>query len=227
VRLEQKEYWPENLEKMIDRFLEPTGLTFQQTLDKGERYVALPRRYNKHGELGFATHSGKVELTPSIFEMLGYDPLPTYEEPMQSPERTPELAKEFPLILISGSRNRHYVHSTLRQIERLRRRVPYPVVQIHPQTAHRLGINDGDWVYIETTEGRIRQKAELSDVVSPQVVHAAGYWWFPEKPAGEPSLFGVWESNINAIIPDQPDMCSFSVDQFFRGPLCKVYKAGS
>jgi hypothetical protein len=30
---------------------------------------------------------------------------------------------------------------------------------------------------------------------------AAHGWWFPEKPPQEPSLFGVWESNINQLIP--------------------------
>jgi len=65
----------------------------------------------------------------------------------------------------------------------------------------------------------------LTESVSPEVVHAEGYWWFPEKPDKDPELFGVWESNINAIIPDEPETCSFSGDQFFRGALCKVYKA--
>ena len=225
ARLGQEEHWPETLEGMIDRFLEPTGLTSQEALAKGESYFNAPRHFEKYKEKGFATFSGKVELVPSLFEKLGYDPLPSYEEPPQSPERTPELAKEFPLILISGARNRYYVHSTLRQIKRLREKSPDPLVQIHPETARRLGIRRGDWVCIETTVGRIKQKAELTESVSPEVVHAEGYWWFPEKPDKDPELFGVWESNINAIIPDEPETCSFSGDQFFRGALCKVYKA--
>ena len=225
VRLGQKTDWPATLKGMIDRILEPTGLTFEQALAKEERNFMAPRRYQKYKEMGFATFSGKVELAPTLFEKLGYDPLPSYEEPPQSPVRTPDLVKAFPYILVSGSRNRYYVHSTLRQIDRLRKKSPDPLLQIHPETARRLGIAQGDWVYVETTVGRVKQKAELTDVVSPQVVYAEGYWWFPEKPGKEPGLFGVWESNIDAIIPDEAEMCSFSGDQFFRGPLCNVYKA--
>ncbi len=117
---------------------------------------------------------------------------------------TPELAKEYPLILISGSRVRAYHHSSHRQIANLRKRYPEPLLQISPQTAARLGIAEGDKVCIETPLGKITQKAQLLEGMAPSVVHADGYWWYPEKPEAEPSLFGVWESNIDSILPDAP-----------------------
>jgi len=119
---------------------------------------------------------------------------------------------------------RWYTHSTFRQIPRLRQRHPEPILQIHPEAAERLGIDPGDWVYVETTEGRIAQKAELTEGIAPDVVHADGYWWFPEREAKVPDLFGLWESGVNAIIPDGVGICDYAGDQFFRGPLCKVYK---
>ena len=51
---------------------------------------------------GFATPSGKVEMSSSVLEKLGYDPLPFYEKPPESPVRTPDVAKDFPLILTTG-----------------------------------------------------------------------------------------------------------------------------
>jgi anaerobic selenocysteine-containing dehydrogenase len=137
---------------------------------------------------------------------------------------SPELAKEYPLVLISGSRLLHYWHSCYREEKRLRKVYPDPLVQIHPQTASKLGIKQGDWVFIETPEGKIREKAELTDRIDPRVVHADAYWWFPEKPGNEPSLFGVWDSNINAIIPRDPKLFDYAGDYNFRGLLCKVYK---
>ncbi|TAK31852.1 MAG: molybdopterin oxidoreductase [Chloroflexota bacterium] len=225
VRLGQEGYWPDMLEGMLDRFLEPTGQTFGDFVARKDFYQMRPPRPGKYKEQGFATFSGKVELVPSILAKLGYDPLPTYEEPPQSPYRTKDLAKEYPLILISGSRVRWFTHSTLRQIPRLRRKHPDPILEINPDTAGKLGITDGDWVFVETTVGRVKQKARLTAGISPEVVHADGYWWFPEKPAEEPTLFGVWESNINSIIPDAPEICDYAGDHFFRGPLCRVYKA--
>jgi anaerobic selenocysteine-containing dehydrogenase len=85
-------------------------------------------------------------------------------------------------------------------------------------------IKQGDWVFIETPEGKTREKAELTDRIDPRVVHADAYWWFPEKPGNEPSLFGVWDSNINAIIPRDPKLFDYAGDYNFRGLLCKVYK---
>ena len=84
----------------------------------------------------------------------------------------------------------------------MRRRYPDPLLQINPETARKLGIADGDVVHIETPLGSIRQKAELMEGIHPEVVHADGYWWFPEQPEADPCLFGVWDSNINSIIPD-------------------------
>ena len=77
----------------------------------------------------------------------------------------------------------------------------------------------------ETPLGKIKQKAQLVEGLQPDVVHADGYWWYPEMPESEPSLFGVWESNINSILPDDPEFCDYTGDSYFRGLLCKIYKA--
>ena len=55
-------------------------------------------------QTGFATPSGKAELYSNVLEELGYDPLPFYEEPPESPIRTPEVAKDYPLILTTGGK---------------------------------------------------------------------------------------------------------------------------
>ena len=224
IRLGQEQYWPETLEKMFDKFLEPSGKTFDKLVHEKEHWYFPKEEYKKYESKGFATFSGKVELLPSILEKIGIDPLPRYVEPARSPMSSPELAKEYPLVLISGSRLLHYWHSCYREEKRLRKVYPDPLVQIHPQTASKLGIKQGDWVFIETPEGKIREKAELTDRIDPRVVHADAYWWFPEKPGNEPSLFGVWDSNINAIIPRDPKLFDYAGDYNFRGLLCKVYK---
>jgi thiosulfate reductase/polysulfide reductase chain A len=220
-RLGQEKDWPETLEKMFDRFLEPTGKTYEEFLHQKEHWYFPARKYKKYEKNGFATFSGKVELLPSIFERLGIDPLPRYEEPPRSPISTPDLAEDYPLFLISGSRVIYYWHSCYRQQGKLRNAYHDPLLQIHPRTASRMGIADGDWVYVETPEGRIKQKAKLTEGIHPLVVHADGYWWFPEKSGEAPGLFGVWDSNINAIIPTNPKLFDYAGDYVFRGLLCK------
>lgn len=224
-RLGQAGEWPVTLEGMYDRFLAPLGLTFEELLTQDEPWRFPAPRYRKYLEEGFATRSGKVELLPSIFADLGYAPLPEYEEPSFSPCRTPELARRYPLILIAGSKVRPYFHSQFRQMERLRRRFPYPCVELHPRTAAALGISEGAWVYVETPEGRVRLVASLTEGIDPRVVNAAGSWWYPEEEAAAPHLFGIWDCCINTVVPDAVELCDFAGDNLFRGLLCRVYPA--
>jgi anaerobic selenocysteine-containing dehydrogenase len=225
VRLGQEEYWPwKNLEEVYDYQLKPLDFTFKDFMVKGG-YDFPPNEYRKHEKLGFGTPTGKVELYSTILEKLGYDPLPSYEESFENPVSTPDLAKEYPFMLITGGRFMPMYHSEKRQVDSLRSKHPHPLVQIHPETAARLEIGDGDWVWIETTRGRIRMKCKYFDGLDPIVVHAEHGWWFPELPGEEPWLFGVWESNINVLIDDDPDVCTKRGGGWpLKTALCKIYK---
>jgi anaerobic selenocysteine-containing dehydrogenase len=98
-------------------------------------------------------------------------------------------------------------------------------VQIHPETAREAGIQDGDWVWIETPRGRIRQKCLCFDGIHPQVVHCEHGWWFPELPGEEPWLRGMWESNVNLLTDDDPERCNPRSGGWpLKTALCRVYK---
>ena len=225
VRLGQEEHWPwKNLEEAYDYQLKPCGITFKEFMAQGG-YDFPPNEYRKHERVGFATPTGKVELYSTILEKLGYDPLPSYEESFENPISTPELAEEYPLMLITGGRFMPMYHSEKRQVDSLRSMHPHPLVQIHPEKAAELDIGNGDWVWIETPRGRIRMKCQHFDGIDPRVVHAEHGWWFPELPGEEPWLRGVWESNINVVTDDDPDVCNKRGGGWpLKTALCKVYK---
>ncbi len=226
IRLGQAEHWPwEKLDESYDYRLAPMGTTFKDLMARGG--MEIPgKEYRKYEKTGFATTTGRVELKSTILERLGYDPLPSYREPTESPYSQPELAKEYPYILITGGRHLWYYHSEHRQIQSLRKRHPDPLMQIHPETAAKLGIKDGDWAYVETKRGRCKQKCQVTDGIDPRVIHAQHGWWFPEDRADEPSLHGVWKSNINICTDDDPDICNPQIGVWpLRTGLCKVYRA--
>ncbi|MDW8023105.1 MAG: molybdopterin-dependent oxidoreductase [Nitrososphaerota archaeon] len=228
IRMGQEEYWPwQTLEEALLYRLKPLGYdSFEELMRETGGIIRPPREEKKYEKVGFGTPTGKVELYSTVFEKLGYDPLPRYYEPPESPVSTPELAKEYPLILITGSRHQPFYHSEFRQIDSLRKQHPDPIVQLNPKTASELGIKDGDWVWIETPRGRVKQKCELFDGIDPRVVNAQHGWWYPEMPGEEPSLHGVWESNINVVTNDDPDQCNMVNGGWpLRALLCKVYKA--
>ncbi|MFC1951551.1 molybdopterin-dependent oxidoreductase [Chloroflexota bacterium] len=225
IRLGQRKYWWDTLEEVYSYRVKPAGYQSYEEFIAKQRVIVTKQEHGKHQKYPFATPSGKVELYSTMLEQLGYEPLPRYEEPAESPVSTPELAKEYPLILITGGKVRHLYHSQYRQIHSARSKHPDPLVQINPDTAKEYGITDGDWVNIETPIYGVRQRARLDNGIHPQVIHAEHGWWFPEDPAPEPSLYGVWKSNINAVLDDNPDKCDPACGSWpCRGVLCKISK---
>jgi anaerobic selenocysteine-containing dehydrogenase len=226
-RLGQEEYWPwKNSEEMIADRVKPMGLTYDEVIEMGALMnPPVEKKYEKFG--GFATPSRKFELYSTILEKLGYDPLPYYEEPAESPLRTPEVAREYPLILNTGGRFMPQHHSEFRHYGMgMREKYPDPWTEINTGDAQKLGIQDGEWVFIETRRGRIKQRARVTDRIPQGIVNCQASWWFPEMPAGEPSLHGVFESNANVLCLDEPDTLDPLTGGWqSRALLCKVYKA--
>ena len=213
-----------DVDEFNEALVKGAGFTFKEL--KGKSFVPRmePLKYKKYEEKGFGTPTGKVELYSTAFERHGYDPLPFYQEPPESPLSTPDLLKEYPLVLHTGGRHIEFFHSEGRQIPALRERVPDPLVEIHPDTATDAGIEDGDWVRIETPQVKgehVRFKAKVTENVHPKMVHARHGWWFPEKPAPE---HGCFESNINVVTTDDPPREEISCSVRTRGTLCRIYK---
>ncbi len=217
--------WPwENLEQVFDHRLSPLGMTHKEFMDQGgyDFSMKIPSYKDKGG---FGTPTGKLELYSTVFEKLGVDPLPAYQESFENPVNTPELAEEFPFMLLTGGRFMPLFHSEFRQIESLRKIHPNPLVQLNPSTASDLDITDGDWVWIETPRGRIRMKCLHFDGIHPQIVHTEHGWWFPELPEEEPWLHGLWEANANVLTATNAEACNVKNGGWpLRTALCKVYK---
>ena len=220
-KLDLRECFPwDNYEQCLDYILKPTGVTFSEFRKIGA--ITNTEKYRSYEANGFKTPSGKVELVSSMLKLWGLDPLPVYNELPETPYSDPELAKEYPLILTSY-KSKYYRHSEGKQIASLRGGYPDPVVHIHPDTASNLGIKDGDWVYIETKRGRIKQKAFLTSGIDPRVVSVAYAWWYPEKGLSE--LYGWEESNINVLTNNKQPYSREIGSPNMRGILCKVYKS--
>ena len=208
----------EQLEEMRRRRPQLSGVTLEEIRSQG--YLAPERTYYNYKRHGFHTPTGKYELYATRMEAEGADPLPSWREPKETPKSDPLLAEEYPLILTTGGRQQPYFVSNNRQIRSLRRREPFPLVRIHPNTAKVYGIADGDWVYIENQRGRITQKAKLEAGMDPRVVNCDFGWWYPE--AGAPG-YGWEESNANILTmaagPGDPYMGAYQM----RGLLCRIY----
>lgn len=198
-----------------------------------EKVIIYPKfEYNKFrtgklrfdGELGFNTISGRVELFCNMYNNVGMDPLPYHKEPPESPYSTPELFEQYPLVLTTGRRSWEFFHSEHRQLKSMREFHPDPIFEINPADAEQAGIKEGDWAVLENSHGSCKLRAHLTDTMLKGVVSAEHGWWFPEKDPEEPSLFGLWESNINCLTV-QGDFGPSGYGSSYKTQLCKVYKA--
>ena len=152
-------------EELLAYRLQPLGMTFEQFAETGivtrddEPQKYKSGKLRRDGQPGFNTASGKIEFVSSTLQENGYDPLPDFKEPPLSPNSTAATAADYPLVLISGTRSIEYYSTLGIEIPRLRRRRPWPVLEMAPETADELGLVDGEWVTVEapTTDKTIKR----------------------------------------------------------------------
>jgi anaerobic selenocysteine-containing dehydrogenase/N-acetylglutamate synthase-like GNAT family acetyltransferase len=213
----QERHWPwDTLDDALDHIFEPAGITWEDFAETGS-YGTEPR-YGWYRDHGFATPSGKVELFSEVLDSLGYDGLPSY---------TPRHGAEDDgntLILVTGPRKHPYYSSEFRQIERIRKHHPRPLAHMSQATAEGLGLLDGEDIIIETDKGRIVQTLSLTSMQDGVVTVEYG-WWYPEMPAREPSLGGLWIANANVLSSCDADSCDKVLGQWnFKSLPCRVYR---
>jgi anaerobic selenocysteine-containing dehydrogenase len=218
-RVGQGEHWWDTFEGGLDHILEPMGITFQDF--KKMDYLRGDVKYYKYKEKGFSTPTGKFELYSTLLEGWGVEPLPQYRETPESPYSTPETHKDYPYILITGKRLPGFFHTENRQLPSLRQLHSDPIVDIHPETAKKEGISEGDWVIMESPRGKVRHRARLFEGLDRRVIAAQHAWWFPEN---KTPLHGWEESNINVLTDNSYASCDPAMGATsVRTLLCKIY----
>jgi anaerobic selenocysteine-containing dehydrogenase len=172
----KKEFPWRTVEAAIDYQLEPAGLTVQKLRENPDGMRCDELRYAKYENEGFKTRSGKVELYADVLKENGYPPLPSFNANTENQISFYDLKEQFPLIGISGSRPSAFVHSQFRHVPQLLKHASEPLVDIHPQDAKRLNLENGETVSIETPNGRISMKTKISKIVHPGSVRMAWGW---------------------------------------------------
>ncbi len=209
-----KELFPwESDEEVVELELKSSGLKYKELRDEkvaGAYYGEKKYGMEEFEKRGFSTPSGKIEIYSETFERAGFDPLPTYREPDQSPMSGSPFYERFPLILTTGARILYYTHGQHRNIKGLRERNPDPFAEIHPKTAGRFGIEDGDWIVVESNRGQIRVKARLTETIREEVVSIPHGW------PGQANVNLLTDVHCREPIMGYPQM---------KSQLCSIRKA--
>ena len=194
-------------------------------------FCATYRKYEKgllraDGLPGFATPTGRIELVPyATFGAWGIPPLAEHVESLSAKRwlTDPQFKKEYPFICINGSRSYEFFHSENRQQATMREFHPMPLVKVSPQTAEEYGLAEGEWIWIENTEGRCRQKVTIDPTLNPRYIHAEHGWWFPEPEPAFPHLYGAFECNINNLTASY-ETGHGGIGNPLKSIVCKIYK---
>lgn len=125
---------------------------------------------------GFMTPSGKCEFYSAAMAADGLDPLPTYLPPYESVASNPQLAKKYPLAMISPPA-RNFLNSSFVNVKSLRSAEGEPHLDIHPDDARKRGISDADMVRIHNDRGSFVAKARVTDKARPGLVVGLSVWW--------------------------------------------------
>ncbi len=202
-------FWDGDIAAGFRHQLVPSGLSLEALrAAPGGIKRPLKTQYAKYAQrdasgvaAGFATPSRKVEIYSETLLVHGYPPLPEFIESGACLAPGPELAARYPLVL-TCAKHPVFCDSQNRAQPSLRRRVPHPEVELHPQTAAERGIVAGDWVAIETAEGSIRARARFNPSLDPRVVSGQNGWWQAcpdlDLPGYDP--FSEAGSNFNLLV---------------------------
>lgn len=143
-----------------------SGLTYERLKEEGpmqwpvygERHMGTARLFTDHR---FYTPSGKARF-PLSNEPENLSDLPT---------------SELPLILTTGRiRDQWHTMTKTGKVNKLKRHIPKPYLDINHADAGERGINDNDIVIVQNTRGRVQVRARVTSDIRRGVVFLPMHW---------------------------------------------------
>jgi anaerobic selenocysteine-containing dehydrogenase len=143
-------------------------VSFDELRERGFAKLPIAEAPFAHG--AFLTRSGRCEIDSDLYGVPDY--LPNYE----SVSSSPELARKYPLAMISPPA-RNFLNSTFVNIESLQPIEREPVLEMHALDALARGLGDGQLVRVWNDRGEYHCKLVVSERARAGVVNGLGIWW--------------------------------------------------
>lgn len=212
-RLGYGNLYPKDKDELLEMAFELTP-EILESLKKDGVYKFKPseRIYKKYE---FETPSKKFELKSSLLESHGYDALPRYIEPKESPLSNPSLAKDFPLVLNTGCRIQTNFRTQYLNIKGLLKHQDRPYILINPQDAKQRNIANNDEVWLKTKRGKSVFFAKVTNDIPKNEIEA-------NYGGGSKYQNDFWSKcNLNDIT-DETNIDEISGFPCFKALLCEV-----
>jgi len=168
----------------------------------------------------FPTPSGKIEIACQSLKDIGWDYLPQHHEGGHTPVSDPEDFKEHPVILCTGRpvSSFHEMGHWWPWCDELE---PDRYIQIHPQLAEVLGIEDGNYVKLESMRSEIDGYAWVTEETDPRQV-----WVYCSTDEYQPFVPGITNRNVSWVIDDIITDPVYNQAEF-KAQLVLVWKKGT
>jgi assimilatory nitrate reductase catalytic subunit len=117
--------------------------------------------------------------TPRLYEgwKFGHPDGKAHFQPVEWRPAVEEPDEEYPIILTTGRVVSHFLSGNqTRRIGGLLDQYPQPNCEIHPRLAAKLGIQDGDFVKVESRRGSTTVRAQVVKTIRPDTVFIPYHW---------------------------------------------------
>jgi anaerobic selenocysteine-containing dehydrogenase len=165
------------------------GITLETLREHGWMRLNVPETFAPFAEGNFPTRSGKCELFSETLEAQGLPGVPEFIPPQESAQSAPQMAKRYPLALISPAAHA-FLNSSFANLPKQLRQELHPFVEIHPEDAEARSIRNGDTVRAFNERGSCELSAVVTTRAREGVVVSPSVWWNKLSPG---------KTNINQL----------------------------
>jgi thiosulfate reductase/polysulfide reductase chain A len=173
-----EKYFNFDIEEANRLRLNPLGVTLEELKEKGILFVG---KEWKEGFDKLQTLSGKVEIYSKTLEQLGFPSIPRWEAPLVSPD--PEDPHSFRLLHGKQAIHTHSMTANQPVLMAVSHRYDMIRLWMNRKKGEKLGLRDGDWVFMKSTVGEGKMRIRLTDGIHPSCV------WLP-------SGYGIFSKHL-------------------------------
>ncbi len=234
------DFWGGDFDECLREQLDGSGITLEELRERGSIFVARDEKaapteptYADYAKTFGDLPDGKVQCAnswiggkPDNLDAGELSATPVYVGPPENLTTSdPDLIKQYPLVFSDVHAYRLCNHSCYVNIPYLREHQPEPWVKINPATAKKYGIEDGDWVKVESPHGWVKLVARYLETIAPDVLMSRRGWWESCQELGLPGYDHLdGGSEVNVLYDADPSNFDLFTSAMPKQTLVRISK---